>query len=43
VVRGGGYETAAPWLRAAARTFHLAGSRKPFLGFRCVHPAGDGI
>jgi formylglycine-generating enzyme len=39
VVRGGGYETAAPWLRAAARTFRLASVRKPFLGFRCVHPA----
>jgi sulfatase modifying factor 1 len=43
VVRGGGYETAAPWLRTAARTFRLASTRKPFIGFRCVHPAGDGI
>jgi formylglycine-generating enzyme len=43
VVRGGGYETGAPWLRGAARTFRLAGTRRSFLGFRCVHPAGDGI
>ena len=43
VVRGGGYETAAPWLRSAARTFRLASARKPFLGFRCVRPVQGGI
>jgi formylglycine-generating enzyme len=43
VVRGGGYDTAAPWLRSAARTFRLASTRRPFIGFRCVHPARSEI
>lgn len=36
VVRGGGYETARPWLRTAARTGADPSTRMPSIGFRCA-------
>lgn len=42
VVRGGGYESAAAWLRGAARTPVAEDTRSPSIGFRCArseHPA----
>jgi formylglycine-generating enzyme len=41
VLRGGGYQASAPWLRSAARVFRPGDERRPFRGFRCVHPAAD--
>lgn len=38
VVRGGGYATARPWLRGAARGFDDPGARRSWRGFRCVYP-----
>jgi formylglycine-generating enzyme required for sulfatase activity len=43
VVRGGSCRIGAAWLRGAARWFWLASDRRTFRGFRCVHPAGDGL
>jgi len=43
VVRGGSYESGAAWLRGATRTFRAASTRSPRLGFRCVHPVGEGV
>jgi sulfatase modifying factor 1 len=40
VVRGGGFRSGAPMLRGAAREFRLASTREPYIGFRCVRPAG---
>jgi formylglycine-generating enzyme required for sulfatase activity len=36
VVRGGGYESGAAWLRGAARTPVAEDTRSPSIGFRCV-------
>lgn len=38
VVRGGSYESAAPFLRGAARSGKPPETREPTLGFRCVWP-----
>ncbi|MDF3068340.1 MAG: Sulfatase modifying factor 1 precursor [Polyangiaceae bacterium] len=38
VVRGGSYQSAAPFLRGAARTGKPPETREPTLGFRCVWP-----
>jgi formylglycine-generating enzyme len=43
VVRGGGYNHPAALIRGAARDALPAGTRNPFLGFRCVRPAGEGL
>jgi sulfatase modifying factor 1 len=40
VVRGGSYESAAPWLRGAARVAMDPGTRRPSIGFRCARSAG---
>ena len=40
VVRGGGFEAGAAWLRSATRSFRSASERKPSRGFRCAYPAG---
>jgi formylglycine-generating enzyme required for sulfatase activity len=42
VVRGGGYQTGASWLRSASRIIRPASERRTYRGFRCVHPRGDG-
>ena len=39
VVRGGSYRSAAPWLRGAAREPEEAGTRRPWIGFRCARSA----
>lgn len=39
VVRGGGYESAAPWLRGAARAAVEPTTRRPWIGFRCARSA----
>lgn len=41
VVRGGDYESAAPWLRGASRQAEEPGTRRPFIGFRCARSARD--
>ncbi len=38
VVRGGGYATARPWLRGAARGHDEPGARRSWRGFRCAYP-----
>jgi sulfatase modifying factor 1 len=43
VIRGGGFESGAAWLRGATRTFRMASTRSPHLGFRCVHPLDEGL
>jgi formylglycine-generating enzyme required for sulfatase activity len=43
VVRGGGYQSGAAWLRSAARLFRTASDRRTFRGFRCVHPVAEGL
>jgi formylglycine-generating enzyme required for sulfatase activity len=43
VIRGGGYQAGAAWLRGAARTFHLGSDRRSYRGFRCVHPVSEGL
>ena len=42
VVRGGGFDTAAPWLRGAARIAAEPNSRQPSTGFRCARTARTG-
>jgi formylglycine-generating enzyme required for sulfatase activity len=39
VVRGGSYESAAPWLRGASRSSAEPETRSPTLGFRCARRA----
>jgi formylglycine-generating enzyme required for sulfatase activity len=39
VVRGGSYRSAPPWLRGAAREAQEAGTRRPWVGFRCARSA----
>lgn len=39
VVRGGHYQTAAPWLRGAARVPADPQIRRPYVGFRCARSA----
>src|SRR5262249_20231379 len=39
VVRGGGYQSAAPWLRGAARQPEEPSTRRPWIGFRCARSA----
>jgi formylglycine-generating enzyme required for sulfatase activity len=39
VVRGGSYESAAPWLRGAARSGAEPSTRRPWIGFRCARSA----
>jgi formylglycine-generating enzyme required for sulfatase activity len=39
VLRGGGFDTAAPWLRGAARTSAEPSTRQPSTGFRCARSA----
>lgn len=39
VVRGGSYTHGMPWLRGAARMYHQASFRAPYLGFRCARRA----
>jgi len=39
VVRGGDYQSAAPWLRGAARGAEEPGTRRPWIGFRCARSA----
>jgi formylglycine-generating enzyme required for sulfatase activity len=39
VLRGGGYRSAAPWLRAAARNAAPPETRRPDIGFRCARSA----
>jgi sulfatase modifying factor 1 len=39
VVRGGSYESAAPWLRGAARVAFDPSTRRPTIGFRCARAA----
>ncbi|HEX7672423.1 MAG TPA: SUMF1/EgtB/PvdO family nonheme iron enzyme [Polyangiaceae bacterium] len=39
VVRGGSYESAAPWLRGAARVAMDPSTRRPTIGFRCARTA----
>jgi sulfatase modifying factor 1 len=41
VLRGGGYQTSAPWLRGAARVFRPGDERRTFRGFRCARPIGE--
>lgn len=36
VVRGGHFQSAAPWLRSAARIAADADVRRPYIGFRCA-------
>jgi sulfatase modifying factor 1 len=39
VVRGGDYQSAASWLRGAARGAEEPGTRRPWIGFRCAKSA----
>jgi sulfatase modifying factor 1 len=41
-VRGGDYQTGAPWLRGAARMPLSPDERRPSVGFRCARSLGDG-
>jgi sulfatase modifying factor 1 len=43
VVRGGSYESAAPWLRGAARVAMDPSTRRPTIGFRCARPAARAV
>jgi formylglycine-generating enzyme required for sulfatase activity len=38
-VRGGGFDSAEPWLRGAARTASEPSARRPSIGFRCARNA----
>lgn len=42
-VRGGSYQAGAAWLRGATRSFRPGTERQPYRGFRCVHPAPEGL
>ncbi|MET0593392.1 MAG: SUMF1/EgtB/PvdO family nonheme iron enzyme [Polyangiaceae bacterium] len=42
-VRGGSYEAGAERVRSANRSFRPGSERQPYRGFRCVHPAPEGL
>jgi len=41
-VRGGSYESSAPWLRGASRDYEDRDTRRPTVGFRCAHSDAAG-